>query len=121
MRRGRRKSIVILTTLGKLFESLVSKRIADDLSHKASIKQHGLLKGRSTTTIILDFVTTALRVIKSKSHVDSVYTDIQKVLHRFFVHALGELWIQPCLSLLNRMESYLRGRLQSFFLSLMVM
>ncbi|XP_037045741.1 uncharacterized protein LOC119081106 [Bradysia coprophila] len=108
------RGIAILATLGKLFESLVCKRMADDLSHKVSIKQHGFLKGRSTTTNLLEFVTRALHVIESKSQVDAVYTDIQKafdqVRHSFLIQKLGELGIQPCL--LNWIESYLRRRFQ---------
>lgn len=71
------KAGALLTTLGKLFESLMCKRMVEELSDKISVEQHGFLSGHSTTTNLSEFVTRTLHAIESKYQVDVAYTDIQ--------------------------------------------
>lgn len=76
---GNYRGVAILPILGKIFELLVCRRMTEELSGKISTKQHGFMKGRSTITNLMEFVTYTLNVIESRSQVDVTYTDMRKV------------------------------------------
>lgn len=108
------RGIAILPTLGKVFELLICTRLNVELRGKLSRKQHGFLKGRSTSTNLMEFVSYTLNVIESKSQVDAVYTDIRKafdqVRHGCLLQKLSELGFHQCM--LDWIESYLLNREQ---------
>lgn len=108
------RGIAILPTLAKVFESLVCGRLAGALCKKLSRRQHGFLRGRSTSTNLMEFVSRTLNVIESRSQVDVVYTDIRKafdrVRHGCLLMKLGELGFHP--SVMDWIKSYLSDRRQ---------
>lgn len=109
------RGVAILPTFGKLFESIVCGILTDELSKKVvSVSQHGFVKGRSTSTNLVEFVSDAIREIESGKQVDVIYTDIRKafdtVQHNALIAKLGEIGIHS--SLLAWIDSYLRARTQ---------
>lgn len=109
------RGVAILPTFGKLFESIVCDTLTDELSKKiVSVSQHGFLKGRSTSTNLVEFVSEAIRAIESGKQVDVIYTDVRKafdtVQHDALIAKLEELGVHS--SLLSWIDSYLRDRTQ---------
>lgn len=108
------RGVAILTTFGKLFESLVCDLICNGLSSLVSQEQHGFVKGRSTSTNLLEFVSHAIKVIESGSQLDVIYTDFQKafdsVSHSILINKLMTLGMDS--NLICWIKSYLSGRLQ---------
>lgn len=108
------RGVAILPTIGKLLEKLVCVRLTKDMSDAIASAQHGFLRGRSTTTNLMEFANYALKVIESGSQVDAIYTDIRKAFdqinHRFLIQKLKELGVHECL--LDWIKSYLENRVQ---------
>ena len=89
------RGVAILPTFGKLFECVVCNLISDRWTSTLSHSQHGFIKGRSTSTNLLEFTNIALRVIESGAQLDTIYTDFQKafdsVSHRLLLRKLRDL------------------------------
>lgn len=113
------RGVAILPTFGKLFESIVCGMLTDKFRKVIKIAQHGFMKGRSTSTNLIDFVNDAIRSIEKRHQVDVVYTDIRKafdrVRHNLLICKLRELGIHS--SLLHWIHTYLVGRTQYVKLS----
>ena len=104
------RGIAILCTFGKIFESLVTNFLTQQLSNLISPSQHGLMRGRSTCTNLLEFVNLSVGKIEEGNQIDVIYTDISKAfdrlihrvllnkLFRFGVHSSMLAWIQSYLS-----------------------
>lgn len=108
------RDVAILSTFGKLFESIVCDSLSKRLSRYISSAQHGFIKGRSTSTNLLEFTNLAIQVIESGSQLDVIYTDFQKafdrVSHKLLLKRLGDIGLDCYL--LGWIESYLSGRSQ---------
>ena len=57
------RGIAILSTLGKLFESIVCSIITKRVSVVLPASQHGFVKGRSTSTNLLEFTNFAIMAL----------------------------------------------------------
>lgn len=108
------RGVAILPTFGKLFESIVCKLITDHWSSSVSQAQHGFVKGRSTSTNLLEFTNYAIGIIESGSQLDVIYTDFQKafdrVSHAVLLGKLSEIGMDR--NLICWIKSYLCKRFQ---------
>jgi hypothetical protein len=108
------RGVAILPTFGKLFESIVCDYLTLRFRGKISIKQHGFLKGRSTSTNLVEFANHAISVVESRSQLDAIYTDIRKafdrVRHNVLLKKLNGMGLHS--DMLGWLESYLRDRRQ---------
>lgn len=89
------RGIAILPNFGKLFESIVCTLISDQWTPLISQSQHGFIKGRSTSTNLLEFTNRIINTIESGSQLDVIYADFQKafdrVSHNVLIKKLGAL------------------------------
>jgi len=76
------RAIAILSTIPKLFESLVKSRIEFHIKNKLSSRQHGFTKGKSTITNLMVFSSEVFDTVGSCGQVDVVYTDFSKAFDR---------------------------------------
>jgi len=108
------RGVAILPTFGKLFESMVCEILTDKFKNVISVSQHGFMKGRSTSTNLVDFVNEAIRIVEKGAQLDVIYTDVRKafdrVRHRALLRKLKELGIHS--SLLHWIQTYLLDRRQ---------
>lgn len=108
------RGISKMTTIGKLFESIVTDVLQDHFANYISNQQHGFVRGRSVKTNLTEFVSTASDVIVNRSQLDVVYTDFSKafdrVNHVCLLSKLSHIGIHS--SLLYWISSYLSNRRQ---------
>lgn len=113
------RGVAILPTFGKLFEAIICDILSEKLRFVISKSQHGFIKGRSTSTNLIEFVSHATKVLESKAQLDVIYTDFKKafdrVKHSVLIRKLNEMGIHS--SLLGWILSYLSGRSQYVKLS----
>ena len=109
------RPISILSTVAKLFESIIAKRLSDFFLRSIASFQHGFIKGRSTLTNLLLFNDFIYEAFLKKQQGDTVYMDFSKafdkVNHGLLLRKIENAGIAG--SLLNWLESYLSCRLQS--------
>lgn len=103
-----------LPFLGKLFESIVLKRIDKQFNSIISVDQHGFFPGRSTITSAVDFTSYVYESFERKQQIDVIYTDFSKAFdsidHGTLIYTLDRLGVgEPFLSWLT---SYLHDRYQ---------
>lgn len=108
------RGVAILPTFGKLFESIVCDMLTEKFRKVVSVAQHGFMKGRSTSTNLVDFVNEVIRSVERGRQVDVVYTDMRKafdrVHHGLLLRKLEELGVHS--SMLQWLRTYLVGRTQ---------
>ena len=104
------RGVAILSSFGKLFESLVTQFLTSELLNHISPHQHGFLKGWSTSTNLLEFVNFLVSKIAIGDQVDVIYTDISKafdkILHSVLLKKLYKIGIHS--SMLAWIKSYLK-------------
>lgn len=76
------RGVAILPTFGKLFESIVCDLLSIEFRKCISLRQHGFIKGRSTSTNLLEFTHKAITTIEKGYQMDAIYTDIAKAFDR---------------------------------------
>jgi len=108
------RGVAILPTFGKLFESIICDLLTDEFRNCISLRQHGFMKGRSTSTNLLEFTHKTINFMEQGYQMDAIYTDIKKafdrVNHKRLLAKLHKLGIHS--SLLKWFSSYLHGRIQ---------
>lgn len=108
------RGILILPTIAKFFESLVCKFLYSRLLNNLSVKQHGFLKGRSTTSNLLEFSNFLLSNIESGFQIDVLFTDFSKafdrIQHNILIKKICGFGIHS--SMLKWIWSYLTNRSQ---------
>ena len=113
------RGVAILPTFGKLFERIISSKLTETFSSIISVHQHGFVKGRSTTTNLVEFVSFATNVVESLVQLDVIYTDFKKafdrVSHSILIRKLNEMGVHS--NLLRWIKSYLSDRSQFVKLS----
>ena len=77
------RGVAILSSFGKLFASLVSQFLTSELFNHIFPCQHGFLKGRSTSTNLLEFVNFSVSKIEIGDQVEVIYTDICKAFDKY--------------------------------------
>lgn len=106
------RPISILSSLAKIFESLVCPYIQTHLKLYLSEAQHGFFKSRSTTTNLVPFTELLVQAIDSGYQADVIYTDFSKafdeVSHRILIRKLEAYGVIG--SMLNWIYSYLKNR-----------
>lgn len=100
--------------VSKLFESIVSNKIAPFIYGVVSTSQHGFIKGRSTVTNLLVYTESLSEALEDRCQVDSVYTDFSKafdrVQHEILLHKLECIGFYG--PILSWFKSYLSNRTQ---------
>lgn len=108
------RGVAILPTIGKLFESIVTRVLTEKFRKIISKTQHGFMKYRSTATNLVEFVSYATKVMESNHQLDVIYTDFKKafdrVKHSILLYKLNQMGVHS--SLLAWISSYLSGRSQ---------
>lgn len=74
------QQISILSCPGKVLDKLMCQRVTSAFRETICEAQHGFLKGRSTTTNLIDFVSELLPSIEAGHQVDALYLDFSKLL-----------------------------------------
>ena len=72
------RPISLLSSFSKLFETVVHKFLSFSFRNLLIPNQHGFVHGRSTTTNLVTFMSTASRVVCSQGQLDVVYFDLSK-------------------------------------------
>lgn len=108
--------ITINSNISKVYELIIFKYIMSSVKDNISIHQHGFVKGRSTTSNLLNFVQFTLDSFSNESQVDVVYTDATKafdrISHNIILYKLKYIHnFSP--HLIELMASYLSNRFQS--------
>ena len=108
------RPISLLCTLSKVLERCVHNHSYQHLEPHMYHMQHGFIRGKSTTTQLLEVYHKILQSIASGNEVDAIYLDFSKafdkVPHRLLLTKLETLGITG--SLLSWFESYLTDRQQ---------
>ncbi|XP_045450173.1 uncharacterized protein LOC123658926 [Melitaea cinxia] len=108
------RPISILSCCAKLFESIVYDVLYNHFKSSLSPNQHGFVKGRSTTSNLLEYKSYLCKVFAKCGQVDSIYTDFSKafdrVNHSILTHKLARYGVHG--NLLRWVESYLSRRTQ---------
>ncbi|XP_044755018.1 uncharacterized protein LOC123313971 [Coccinella septempunctata] len=103
-----------MSSIPKLFESLVYKYIASHIKHSIVEEQHGFIRGRSLETNLLQFTEYLCGSLDDRSQVDVIYTDFEKafdkVSHLLLSRRLAEVGVTG--NLLRWLSSYIRNRSQ---------
>lgn len=108
------RPISILSTLSKLFESLVHSSLFPLLRHLIIPEQHGFVKCRSTTTNLMIFTDFLFKNMDNRVQVDAVYTDFRKAFdkvdHKLLLDKIAFNGIRG--NLLRWFASYIFNRTQ---------
>lgn len=117
-KNGKREWIVnyrpvsVLSTVSKVFESLVYSLICTQVHKYISDEQSGFMAKRSTNTNLMLFVSDIIEKVDQGLQVDAVYTDFSKafdkVNHNILLEKLHLYGVPD--GLLRWCDSYLRGR-----------
>ena len=108
------RSISILSCPGKLLEKIMCIRLTDKLEPVISSCQHAYLKGRSTTTNLLEFVSNTIVNMEDGFQVDALYLDFKKAFdsinHDLLLAKLRKYDVDH--DTIGWLRSYLSGRNQ---------
>ena len=108
------RPISLLCTLSKVLERCVHNHCYHYLEPHMYHMQHGFIRGKSTTTQLLEVYHEILESVASGNEVDAIYLDFSKafdkVPHHLLLKKLDTLGIRG--SLLTWFESYLKDRQQ---------
>ena len=109
------RPIAIISTIPKLFDSIVSKRLTDIVLDKIIPEQHSFLQGRSTVTNLITYCTFIHEAFESLMQVDSIYIDFSKAFDSININRLlDKLWNFGITGTLhNWFQSFLLYRKQS--------
>lgn len=108
------RPISILSTIGKILESLIQKKIYSHVKALIDTNQHGFMPHKSTSSNLVAFVSDLSNVLDGAGEVHSIYTDFKKafdlVHHDILLYKMEQMGIHG--SLLRWCESYVRNRSQ---------
>ncbi len=108
------RPISIIPVPAKIFESVVYKKIYDQVMNLISNSQHGFMEGRSVITNLVTFVDHTSSSLDHNAQVDVIYTDFQKAFdkvdHNILIRKLGTMGFSTQLS--DLLRSYLSDRKQ---------
>uniref|UniRef100_A0A1B6L0L5 Reverse transcriptase domain-containing protein n=1 Tax=Graphocephala atropunctata TaxID=36148 RepID=A0A1B6L0L5_9HEMI len=110
------RPISLISTLSKLFEKVVLKRLTDFLLNKdiLSSNQFGFVKGKTTTDAMFALTSGIVKALDSGSHALGVFFDLSKafdtVNHKMLLRKLASVGVRGLA--LEWFSSYLQGRHQ---------
>ncbi|CAH2097315.1 unnamed protein product [Euphydryas editha] len=106
------RPISILTTFGKIFESILYPILACQFKQYVVAEQHGFVKSRSTSTNLFSFVEDLAEGVDHGHSYDAIYTDFSKafdkVSHGLLLHKLSSIGVTG--AFLSLCRSYLLNR-----------
>ena len=106
------RPIAKLSSIPKLFEAIVTKTVIFNIKSMVCSQQHGFMRGRSTTTNLLEFVTFCTEKFVDQCRVDCIFTDFSKAFdklsHEILLFKLLKLGFDK--NFVSWIESYLRFR-----------
>lgn len=108
------RPVSILPALGKVFESVVQRKLYWHVKEYIHPEQHGFLPKKSTASNLIGFITDISGALDDGEEVHAVYTDFSKAFdlidHALLLKKLSAMGIHG--SLLRWCESYLQNRSQ---------
>lgn len=108
------RGIAKLSAIPKLFEKMVCDQIYGQCNNFILENQHGFIKGKSTSTNLLEFTSHVISQMELGYQIDSVYTDFSKafdkVSHQIMTYKLHRYGFEP--NLVKWINSYLSDRFQ---------
>lgn len=72
------RPISILSCPGKVFDYLMCGRLTDAFANVIGEQQHGFVKGRSTTSNLVEFVSNVTNLVEGGQQIDALYLDFSK-------------------------------------------
>lgn len=109
------RPISILSTVSKVFESLMYDHLLAAFKTKIIPEQHGFFPGRSVESNLLLYTDYILKALDQKTQVDSIYTDFSKAFdkidHSILIDKLNSLGIHG--ELVRWVRSYISNRCQA--------
>ena len=106
------RGISILSAFSKVFESVIRLPLMEMVKSWIIPNQHGFMAGRSTTTNLMEFVSSVLLNLDSDMQVDAVYTDFKaafdKITHSLLIAKFKKLGFSPFF--LEWLQSFLSNR-----------
>ena len=76
------RPISILSSVAKLFESIIYEHIYNHVKGVLSVNQHGFIRGRSTVSNLLEYKTYLCDAFSIGGQVDAIYTDFSKAFDK---------------------------------------
>lgn len=76
------RGIAKLSAIPKLFEKIVCEQIYEQSSTFIFENQHGFIKGKSTSTNLLEYTSHIINQMENGFQIDSVYTDFSKAFDK---------------------------------------
>ncbi|MDJ0596593.1 MAG: reverse transcriptase family protein [Pleurocapsa sp. MO_226.B13] len=113
---GNYRPISLTSTVGKILESIITKKIREHLDRHDLINdtQHGFMKGKSCLTNLLSFYSEVYEAVDNDKVYDAVYLDFSKafdrVPHERLIKKTRAHGIEG--RVLNWIQAWLRGRKQ---------
>lgn len=108
------RGVAIISSIPKLFESIVEDVLLFHLKNHVSSRQHGFFPGRSTTTNLMLFNNYVVNSVEKGFQVDTIYTDFSKafdkVSHEVLLDKMSRL--NSSVVPLHWIKSYLSNRQQ---------
>ena len=109
------RPISILSSLSKVFESLIYKSIMFEVKNRIIPQQHGFFPGRSVDTNLCTYTEFILNSLDARTQVDAVYTDFSKAFdkidHAILVSKLEAIRLDKFL--VRWLTSYITNRSQA--------
>lgn len=103
------RCIAKLPTIANFFEYLINLELKKMVADEIVLQQHGFMKGRSTSSNLLEFVHFPTRALNETKQVDVLYTDFSKAFdlvdHSILMSKLQNFNLPPKLT--NWIASYL--------------
>jgi hypothetical protein len=110
------RPIAILSSIAKVFESIVCDVLTNHSKPLIRAEQHGFQEKKSVVTNLIIFLTPIMKGVDSKHQIDAIYTDFASAFDRVDHHLLiKKLHSQygVCGRVLNWLASYLKNREQT--------
>lgn len=76
------RAVVIIPTIAKVFEVVMFNKISIFVRERTTQNQHGFVKGRSTSTNLMEMVNYTMDAMVEKCQTDVLYTDFEKAFDR---------------------------------------
>lgn len=107
------RPVSLLSTLALVFEKLVHEQVYELVKDKISPRQHGFMRGKSTSSNLNEYIHFIADALDSRFEVHSIYTDFIKafdsVIHVILLEKLHDIGIKGILW--AWFKSYLGGRI----------